>query len=93
MLLLMLATLEIPEQVLSALGADPASAAGKIRLLAAMKLYELGRLSSGAAAALAGLARVEFLANLEEYGVSPFQLSPVDLDQDLENARRATHQD
>lgn len=93
MLLFMLATLEIPEQVLSALGADPVSVAGKIRLLAAMKLYELGRLSSGAAAALAGLARVEFLAKLEEYGVSPFQLSPVDLDQDLENARRATHQD
>jgi hypothetical protein len=69
--------------VLSALGADPASAAGEIRLLAAMKLYELGRLSSGAAATLAGLTRVEFLANLEEYGVSPFQLSPVELDQDL----------
>jgi predicted HTH domain antitoxin len=83
----MLATLEIPEQVLSALGADATSAVGKIRLLAAMKLYELGQLSSGAAAALAGLARVEFLSKLEEYGVSPFQLSPTDLEQDLENAR------
>jgi predicted HTH domain antitoxin len=35
-----------------------------------MKLYELGRISSGAAAALAGVARVEFLARLGEYGVS-----------------------
>jgi predicted HTH domain antitoxin len=86
----MLATLDIPEQVMSALGTDPASAAVKIRLLAAMKLYELGRVSSGAAAALAGIARVEFLAQLGEYGVSPFQLSPADLEQDLENARRAT---
>jgi len=86
----MLATMEIPEQVLSALGADPASAAGNIRLLAAMKLYELGRISSGAAAALAGVARVEFLAKLGEYGVSPFQLTPADLEQDLESARRAT---
>jgi predicted HTH domain antitoxin len=85
----MLATLEIPEQVLSALGSDPAGAGGKIRLLAAMKLYELGRLASGAAADLAGMARVEFLAKLGEYGVSPFQLTPVDLEQDLENARRA----
>ena len=85
----MLATLEISEQVLSALGADAASAAGKIRLLAAMKLFELGRVSSGTAAELAGVARVEFLAKLGEYGVSPFQLSPVDLDQDLENARAA----
>ena len=86
----MLATLDIPEQVMNALGTDPASAAVKIRLLAAMKLYELGRVSSGAAAALAGIARVAFLAQLGEYGVSPFQLSPADLEQDLENARRAT---
>jgi predicted HTH domain antitoxin len=86
----MLATREISEQVLSALGTDPASASQQIRLLAAMKLYELGRLSSGAAAAFAGVARVEFLARLEEHGVSPFQLSAVDLERDLENARRAT---
>lgn len=86
---MMRAVLEIPEHVLSALGTDPASAAGKIRLLAAMKLYELGQVSSGAAAALAGVARVEFLAKLGEYGVSPFQLSPTDLEQDLETARRA----
>ena len=87
----MLATLEIPEHVLGALDADAASAPGKIRLLAAMKLYELGRISSGAAAELAGLARVEFLAKLGEYGVSPFQLSPAELEQDLASARRATH--
>jgi predicted HTH domain antitoxin len=85
----MLATLEIPEQVLSALGTDSASAVGEIRLLAAMKLYELGRISSGSAAALAGTTRIEFLAKLGEYGVSPFQLSPTDLEQDLESARRA----
>jgi predicted HTH domain antitoxin len=81
--------LEIPEQVLNALDADPTKAAGEIRLLAAMKLYELGRLSSGAAADFAGVARVEFLAKLGEYGVSPFQLTPADLDQDLESARGA----
>lgn len=86
----MLATLEIPHEVLSALGSDPASAAEELRLLAAMKLFELGRLSSGAAATLAGMARVEFLTKLGEYGVSPFQVSPADLEQDLENARRAS---
>lgn len=84
--------LDIPEQLRSALGDGPASAAGKIRLLAAKKLYELGRASSGSAAALAGVARVEFLAKLAKYGVSPFQLSPAELDQDLENARRALNE-
>jgi predicted HTH domain antitoxin len=84
-----MATLEIPQEVLSVLGADPARAAGELRLLAAMKLFELGRLSSGAAASLAGIARVEFLAKLGAYGVSPFQVSPEALEQDLENARHA----
>jgi predicted HTH domain antitoxin len=85
----MAATLEIPEEVLGVLGVDPTRAAGEIRLLAAMKLFELGRISSGVAASLAGLARVEFLAKLGEYGVSPFQLTPAELEQDLENARGA----
>jgi len=88
-LVVMVATLEIPEEVLGVLGDDPASAAEELRLLAAMKLFELGRLSSGAASSLAGLARVEFLAKLGEYGVSPFQVTPAELEQDLENARRA----
>lgn len=85
----MVATLEIPEELLGALGADPSAAAGELRLLAAMKLFELGRVSSGAAAALAGIARVEFLSKLGEYGVSPFQLTPDDLERDVEAVRRA----
>lgn len=75
--------------MLSALGPDPEAAAGELRLLAAMKLFELGRVSSGAAAALAGMARVAFLAKLGEYGVSPFQLTPADLENDLDVARKA----
>ena len=38
---------------------------------AAVKLYELGRLSSGRAAELAGMARVEFLLSLGRYKVFP----------------------
>ena len=86
----MLATLEIPQEAVGALGGDPDRAAEELRLLAAMKLFELGRVSSGGAAALAGMARVAFLAKLGEYGVSPFQLSPAELEQDLESARRAS---
>lgn len=87
---MLMATLRIPEDVLSALGPDPEAAAEELRVLAAMKLFELGRLSSGAAAALAGMPRVAFLAKLAEYGVSPFQLTAADLDRDLDVARQAT---
>ncbi len=73
-------TLHIPEKVLLAETTDEASFAGEICILAAVKLYELGRLSSGRAAKLAGMARVEFLLSLGRYKVFPFQGELGDLD-------------
>ena len=45
------------------------------RFFLAIKLYELGKISSGKAAKLAGLGRVQFLLKLGQYQVSPFQVS------------------
>ena len=47
----------------------------ELRMAAAAKLFELGRLSSGAAASVAGLPRVVFLAKLADYGVDTFNLT------------------
>jgi hypothetical protein len=59
-------------------------------MLAAMKLYELGQMSAGAAAELAGVTRIAFLAQSSERTTSRrFQLAPVELEQDLQRARRA----
>lgn len=74
-------TLEIPEKVLLAEKTDEVSFARELRLLAAVKLYELGRLSSGRAAELAGMPRVEFLLALSSYKVFPFQAELNDLEQ------------
>jgi hypothetical protein len=46
-----------------------------------LQLYELGRLSSGRAAELAGLPRVEFLLALGRYKVFPFEAELNDLKQ------------
>ena len=78
--------IEIPEATLVALKLDAANAAAELRMAAAMKLFELGRLSSGAAAQLAGVSRVAFLAKLGEFGVETFQQTHSDLASDLANA-------
>jgi predicted HTH domain antitoxin len=72
--------IEVPETILLAEKTDEVSFAREIRLLAAVKLYELGRLSSGRAAELAGMPRVEFLLNLERYKVFPFEAELRDLE-------------
>lgn len=63
--------LNIPETALLAEKTDAETFARELRMLAAVKLYEMGRLSPGRAAELAGLPRVEFLLNLHRYRVFP----------------------
>ncbi len=55
------------------------------RFFLAVKLYELGKISSGKAAGLAGLERVQFILRLGQYQVSPFQVS---MDEIIEEAGR-----
>src|SRR5947208_1168390 len=78
--------LDIPEETLISLKTDAESFAQYLKLLAAVKLFELGKLSSGGAAKLAGLSRVEFLMTLRPFQVSPFQTTEEELRQDILNA-------
>jgi predicted HTH domain antitoxin len=68
-------TLSIPDEALAALKVSPDQMGAELRLAAATKLYELGRLSSGAAAKLAGVPRVVFLTKLADYEVDTFRLT------------------
>ena len=79
-------TLSIPDESALALKLEPAAIASELRLAAAVKLYEIGRLSSGAAAVLAGIPRPLFLTKLADYGVPSFQMSKDEVLEDLKRA-------
>lgn len=72
--------INVPEKVFLAEKTDEETFARELGMLAAVKLYELGRLSSGRAAELAEMSRVEFLLALGRYKVFPFQAESNDLE-------------
>ena len=67
--------LDVSTETLLALKLPLEKAGETLLLAAAVKFFELGRLSSGAAARLAGLPRTVFLSRLADYGVNTFDLS------------------
>ena len=78
--------LDFPESVLLATGQSPDEFAREAKFLLALKLFELGRLSSGRAAELCELPRVEFLFRAGEMTVPVADLDRHELERDLMDA-------
>ena len=51
-----------------------------------IKLFEMKRLSSGMAASLVGMSRVQFLGELHRYGVAVINLDDDEIAEDITNA-------
>ena len=83
-------TLSIPydDALLLDVSLTPPEFEAEARFLLAAKLYELGRVTSGRAAALCEMTRVEFLLSLARVGVSMTNLRPEDADDDIAFAQR-----
>ncbi len=87
-------TLEIPypEDLPEAVGKSPEAFEQEIVFLVAAKLYELGRISSGRAADLAGMDRVEFMEQMGRYRISVLNYSLEELEREIGAARGRTEQ-
>lgn len=69
-----------------ALKLPPVKLPGEPFLAAVLKLYELGRLSAGAAAEMAGIPKPVCLSRLADYGVAAFHHGEAELREEMENA-------
>lgn len=83
-------TLDCGPELAVALGRRQSELEGEVRLASALKLFELGRISSGLAARLAEMPRVQFLMMCGQYGVSIFQQSAEELAGEVDSVLRAS---
>lgn len=76
-----------PEELPATLGATPEAFEHELCFLVAAKLYELGRVSSGHAAVMAGVSRAEFLTTLGHYQIAVWNYDLEELDHDIQEAQ------
>lgn len=81
-------TIDYGDDVLLALGMTPDEFGREAKILIAVKLHEMGRLSTGAAAELANLPKPLFLSRLAAYDIDTFDMSEDELRSDVASARR-----
>ncbi len=79
-------SLEIPTTTFAALGESPDEFVSEMRIAAAVKWYELDKLSQGKAAEVAGLSRSAFIEALSRFQVSPIQITAEELEKELADA-------
>lgn len=75
--------LEYPDTWLVALGTDAPHFAEEVKMAAAMKMFERGRLSSGQAAQFAGIGKIEFLLSCSQWGVNSVKWDDADIEAEF----------
>ena len=76
-------TIHIPGEIRQMLNRTPEELSRDMRLYTALMLFRTGKLSSGAAAEMAGVPRVMFLDLCAEYDIPVSQVTVDDLRREL----------
>jgi predicted HTH domain antitoxin len=81
--------LTYPDDLAAAVRLTDEELPAQLRLMAALKMFELGKVSSGKAAELAGLSRGEFFEACGRYRVSVFNYPDDEIEAELRDDLRA----
>ncbi len=81
-------TLELPEDIKALLNEDAQNLADDIKLMAIIKMYELGKISLGKAAEFLKLNEMDFMEILGEYKIPAIDYSPSELDEELKTLNK-----
>lgn len=75
--------IDLPESVLLSTGQSQEDFVREAKFLLALKLFELGRMSSGRAADLCGMSRLDFLLLAGRSGIPVTDLEGEELDREF----------
>ena len=76
-----------PEGLPQTLKLSDSEFSDEVRFLAAAKLYELGKISSGKASKMAGLDRISFLEKLGYYKIPAINIQAEEIEKEIEAVR------
>jgi predicted HTH domain antitoxin len=82
-------TIDLPDSLLKELTFGFTDLEKEIKFLLAVKLVEMGRISTGRASEWIGIAKPIFLREMGRYGLSAFPLNERTLEQDILDARKS----
>jgi predicted HTH domain antitoxin len=75
--------MSLPDDLAASIEMTPEELASQVRLMAALKMFELGKISTGKAAELAGLSKLDFIEACARYHVSMFNYKPEEIEAEL----------
>ncbi len=79
-------SINYPETLAFSLKMNTVEFQKEMKIMSLVKLYELGKISSGFASKLLKISRIDFLELLGKYNVSYFDNRENELESDFENA-------
>ena len=83
-------TIDLPDNLLKELSFGFADLDRELKFLLAVKLIEMGRISTGRAAEWIGISKL-LLLEMGRYGLSAFPIDEKTLEQDIIDARKRDH--